>query len=130
MSEKKIESKIKESLPKDRVDLFPVFKTFYDLILEFEYAHAQFPKIHKYSVGKRLSLSLVMALEDLTEAIVSEDRREQALVAAIVKLEKIRILIRISHDLRAIDTKRYERFAGLIVSALAQVGGHPTLTLV
>nr|BFD69178.1 hypothetical protein HAGR004_42000 [Bdellovibrio sp. HAGR004]BFD69188.1 hypothetical protein HAGR004_42100 [Bdellovibrio sp. HAGR004] len=122
-SAQKSEQKIEENFPKDRVDLFPVFRTLYDLIIEFERAHAQFPKIHKYSVGKRLSTSLLMALEDVTEAIVAEDRREQALVSAIVRLEKSRILIRISHDLKAIDTKRYARFAQLIVSALAQVGG-------
>lgn len=123
MSEEKSTQKPEENLPKDRVDLFPVFKTLYDLVLDFERAHAQFPKVHKYSVGKRLSLSLIVAVENLTEAIVSEVRREKALVATIVELEKSRILIRISHDLKAIDTKRYARFAKLIVEALNQVGG-------
>lgn len=45
MSEEKLaqksEQKIEENLPKDRVDLFPVFRTLYDLIIEFERAHAQ-----------------------------------------------------------------------------------------
>lgn len=109
----------KEAL-KDRVDLFPVFRTFYDLILEFERAHAQFPKIHKYGVGKRLSTSLIRALESVTEAIVSEAKRQDRLEQAIVELEKTRILMRLSHDLRAIDKKRYERFSRLIVSALSQ----------
>lgn len=56
------------------MDLFPVFRTLYDLVLEFERVHAQFPKVHKHSVGKRLSLSLIVAVEHLTEAIVSEEQ--------------------------------------------------------
>ena len=106
---------------KDKVDLFPVFKTMYDLVLEFEYAHGQFPKMHKFTVGKRVSTSLIVALEQIISAIVSEDRRVSALSNSIVELEKTRILIRLSHDLKAIDTKRYERFSRWIVSALEQV---------
>lgn len=112
-----------DGIGKDKVDLFPVFRTIYDLVLEFEHAHAQFPKGHKFTVGKRISTSLIVALEGVTEAVVSEDRRQSSLVEAIVELEKTRILIRLSHDLKAIDTKRYERFSRLVVSALTQVTG-------
>lgn len=37
-----------DQVVKDKVDLFPVFKTMYDLVLEFEHAHGRFPKMHKY----------------------------------------------------------------------------------
>jgi len=110
-----------DQVVKDKVDLFPVFKTMYDLVLEFEHAHGQFPKMHKFTVGKRVSTSLIVALEQIISAIVSEDRRASALSNSIVELEKTRILIRLSHDLKAIDTKRYERFSRLVVSALEQV---------
>ncbi len=110
-----------DQVVKDKVDLFPVFKTMYDLVLEFEHAHGQFPKMHKFTVGKRVSTSLIVALEQIISAIVSEDRRASALSNSIVELEKTRILIRLSHDLRAIDTKRYERFSRLVVFALEQV---------
>jgi len=110
-----------KDIVKDRVDLFPVFKTIYELVLEFEKAHAQFPKIHKFSVGKRTSTSLVVTLEKVCAGIVEESIREASLIDAIVELEKTRILIRLAHDLKAIDTKRYERFSRLIVEALMQV---------
>lgn len=110
-----------DQVAKDKVDLFPVFKTMYDLVLEFEHAHGQFPKIHKFTVGKRVSTSLIVALEQIISAIVSEERRIPALSNSIVELEKTRILIRLSHDLKAIDTKRYERFSRLVVAALEQV---------
>ena len=110
-----------DQVVKDKVDLFPVFKTMYDLVLEFEHAHGHFPKMHKFTVGKRVSTSLIVALEQIISAIVSEDRRVSALSNSIVELEKTRILIRLSHDLKAIDTKRYERFSRLVVSALEQV---------
>jgi len=71
------------------------------------------------SRGKRISTSLIVALEHVIAAIVSEERRLVALEDSIVELEKTRILIRISHDLKAIDKKRYERFARLTVAALA-----------
>jgi len=90
----------KIDLGKDKVDLFPVFRTMYNLVLEFERAHAQFPKIHKFTVGKRISTSLIVALENVTAAIVSEERRLTALEDSIVELEKTRILIRISHESR------------------------------
>jgi hypothetical protein len=76
-----------EQSSKDKVDLFPVFKTMYDLVLEFEHAHGQFPKIHKFTVGKRVSTSLIVALEQIISAIVSEDRRISALSNSIVELE-------------------------------------------
>lgn len=44
-----------------------------------------------------------------------------SLADSIVELEKTRILIRVAHDLKAIDTKRYEQFTRLVVSALEQV---------
>ena len=120
MSENKNNSSKNES-SKDKVDLFPIFRTMYDLVLDFEHAHGQFPKLHKFTVGKRISTSLIVALENIIAAIVSEDRRIQALSSSVVELEKTRILIRLSHDLKAIDTKRYERFSLLVVSALEQV---------
>ena len=86
-----------KALGKDKVDLFPVFRTLYELVLAFEQAHVQFPKVHKFTVGKRISTSLIVALENVIEAIVSEERRSAGLVGAIVALEKTRILIRISH---------------------------------
>jgi len=89
---------------KDRVDLFPVFKTLYDLVLEFEHSHGQFPKLHKFTVGKRISTALIVSVEKMSEAIVSSETRQKSLIAAI-------------------DTRRYERFSSLIVSALAQIGG-------
>lgn len=64
----------KDKTAKDKVDLFPIFKTMYDLVLNFEYAHGQLPKIHKFTVGKRISTSLIIALEGVITAIVSEYR--------------------------------------------------------
>jgi hypothetical protein len=105
----------------DKVDLFPIFRILYDLILEFETAHEQFPKKHKFTLGKRLSLGFILALEQVISAIVLEETRLRSLPAAIVELEKTRILIRLSHDLKAIDSLRYEKFSRLIVSALEHV---------
>lgn len=114
--------KKKKPLDPDRVDLFPIFRTMYELLLEFEHAHEQFPKPHKFTVGKRISISFLQALEYVTEAIAVEERRIPRLADAIVSLEKARILVRVAHDLRAMDSKRYERFARLVVSATGQTG--------
>ena len=114
--------KKKKPLDPDRVDLFPIFRTMYELLLEFEHAHAQFPKLHKFTVGKRISISFVQALEYVTEAIAVEERRVPRLSDAIVSLEKARILVRVAHDLKAMDSRRYERFARLVVSATGQTG--------
>lgn len=106
--------------PKDKVDLFPIFKTLYKLILDFDHAHRQFPKVHKFTVGSRISNSLMLTLEQVISAIVLPLDRESCLSRVIVELEKIRILIRISHDLKAIDNKRYEKFSRLVVRVLQQ----------
>jgi len=102
-------TKSKNALPPDRIDLFPIFRTLYDLILDFERAHEQFPRIHKFTVGKRLSVSLLQSLEYVIEAIVTNDGRLGHLSKAIVQLEKARILIRLSFELKAMDSKRYEQ---------------------
>jgi hypothetical protein len=67
MSENKNNS-AKNDGAKDKVDLFPIFRTMYDLVLDFEHAHGQFPKLHKFTVGKRISTSLIVALENIIAA--------------------------------------------------------------
>jgi hypothetical protein len=55
-------------------------KTFYTPVhQDFEHAHGQFSKLHKFTVGKRISTSLIVALENIIAAIVPEDRRIHAL---------------------------------------------------
>ena len=111
-----------ESKAPDRVDSFPLFRTLFDLCKAFEYAHEQFPKIHKHSLGGRISLSLVEALEAVVAAVVQKSKREEHLIQTVIVLEKSRILLRLAYEIRCVDQKRYERFSRLIVSALEQTG--------
>ncbi len=105
----------------DKVDTFPIFRTLFDLCRDYECAHAQFPKVHKHTIGGRLSVCFAEALEAVIAAVVQKSRREEHLVRAVVLLEKARILCRLAHEIRCMDPKRYARFSRLIVSALEQL---------
>jgi hypothetical protein len=68
---------------------------------------AKFPKSHKFTLGDRIENVALDILELLIEATYTRDRVVH-LRRANLGIEKLRILLRLAHDLRLLDMKRYE----------------------
>jgi four helix bundle protein len=85
----------------------PVFQLIYDLMKEIHRARRTFSKSEKYSLGERLEEAALDALLHVIDA--GRQKREwkiPAIDAAILSLEKTKIMIRLATDLAEIQEKR------------------------
>ncbi len=107
----------------DDLKKFPLFEAIYGLVLELERLRLRYPKRLKYSLGERLSMQSLTAMERAVAAVVDPDDRLSHLKGLITSLETLRFLVRLSHDFQAIDSKQYGRLSEQIVDALWQAVG-------
>jgi len=82
----------------------------------------RFPRARRFTVGERLEAGLLEVLELLVEAAWSRDK-QKVLRRANLRLETVRHLWRLAHELQDLSTRRYEHGAGLIDDLGRQVGG-------
>jgi len=99
-----------------------IFKKIYDLdLLVYQYVRF-FPKSDKFILGERIEHASIDLLEGIITA--NQQREKQASwVEASVKLDILRIFIRLSKDLRLLDLKKYETLSGYIVEIGKMLGG-------
>jgi hypothetical protein len=84
----------------------------------------KFPKVRRFTLGERLESILLEVLEFLVEAAFSRNTaKREALKKANLRLEVLRHLWRLAHELQAISTRRYEHGAKLMNELGQQVGG-------
>jgi hypothetical protein len=84
----------------------------------------KFPRLRRYTLGERLETGLLEVLELVVEAAYSRgNAKPAALQRANLRLEVLRHLWRLAHELQTISTRRYEHGAGLIDDLGRQVGG-------
>jgi four helix bundle protein len=99
-----------------------IFKKIYDLVLlVYQYVRL-FPKSEKFILGERIEHASI----DLLEGIITANQKKEkqaALVEASVKLDVLRIFIRLSKDLRFLDLKKYETLSNHIVEIGRMLGG-------
>ena len=82
----------------------------------------KFPRVRRFTLGERLEEGLLLVLELLVEAAYTRSK-EQPLQRANLRLEVIRHLWRVAHELKIISTRRYEHGAGLVDDLGRQIGG-------
>ena len=88
----------------------------------------KFPRAQRFLLGDRIETTALDVLERLIEATYSRERRS-ALLAANLGLEKLRHLMRLAHDLRYLDHRRFEHAArgldetGRLVGGWLKAGG-------
>jgi 23S rRNA-intervening sequence protein len=80
------------------------------------------PRKQKFQLGDRLQTMALDVLDNLVEAAYTKDRTA-LLRRANLGLEKLRIHIRLTNDLKLMDFKKYEHAARLIDALGKQVGG-------
>ncbi|MFZ0256369.1 MAG: diversity-generating retroelement protein Avd [Gammaproteobacteria bacterium] len=82
----------------------------------------RFPRARRFTLGERLEGGLIEVLESLVEASYSRSKQD-ALRQANLRLEVVRHLWRLAHELRVVSTRRYEHGAKLMTEVGRQVGG-------
>ena len=97
--------------------------SFYDLILWFAPKLAQFPRIHRFTLGDRIMTLLLELLDGLIVAQYEREARVAALRRANVGLERLRYLVRLARDLHCLTLQEYEHAARELVGTGQRVGG-------
>lgn len=100
-----------------------VLPLLYDLIVWLSDKISAYPKKFKYSLGERITNTLLDILERLIEARYSGKKKSHFLRQANILLEKLRYLVRLSKDLQCVSIKEYEYAANKLHEIGSMVGG-------
>ena len=93
-------------------------KTLRDILSRTE----KFPKRIRFTLSSRIDLLAIEILEKIVEARYAKDK-STALLQASLSLEKLRVLVRITHEDRHLDFKGYEYISRNINEAGRMLGG-------
>lgn len=86
----------------------PIFQKTYELYKLFYQYIVNFPKRDRYSLGKRLEDSIIEFLEAIIKASqLTKIEKLPVLQNASIKLDVIKVFIRLCNDLKILDTKKY-----------------------
>ena len=82
----------------------------------------KFPRLRRFTLGERLESALLQVLELLVEAAYTRNK-QAALQRANLRLEVVRHLWRLAHELEAVSTRPYGHGAELMDALGRQIGG-------
>jgi len=82
----------------------------------------KFPRSRRFTLGERLETGVLDVLELLVEAAYTRNK-DIPLKRANLRLEMVRHLWRLAHELKVIATRQYEYGAKLIDDLGRQIGG-------
>jgi len=82
----------------------------------------KFPRSRRFTLGERLEAGLLTVLELLVEAAYTHNKAA-ALHRANLRLEVVRHLWRLAHELKVIAMRQYEHGAKLLDDLGRQIGG-------
>src|SRR3989344_2692115 len=104
------------TLPSQNLKL-PILNKLYEFYLILNQTIITFPKITRYSLGLKLDNLTLEIMESILEIPFSEDKQKN-LQKISIKLDTLRILVRLSKDSGSITTKKYFQTE----LALAEIG--------
>ncbi len=81
----------------------------------------KFPRARRFTLGDRLESGLLEVLEGVVEAAYSREKRAP-LHRANLRLQVVRHLWRVCHELRVISIKQYQHGARLLEDLGKQIG--------
>ena len=94
----------------------------YDLVLELYPAVRGFPKSQQYLLGRRVEDAALEILSGLIAANAARNKKAK-LSAVDAEIEKLRLLIRLSCDLKFISMKKYAALAEKVDELGRMLGG-------
>ncbi len=107
----------------DKFDI-PIFKKTYELFkLSYEY-RLTVPKQDRYALWQRCEDTIIDVLEGIMEASrLSKPEKLPILESVSVKINCLRVFIRLAKDIKAIDNKKYVQLEGVIDEIGRMIGG-------
>jgi hypothetical protein len=109
-------------MPESLRPVAPVLEKMHQFLLWLIPTVDKLPRAQKFLLGDRLQTTALDVMERLIDAAYSRDKAA-LLVRANLSLEKLRFLFRLAHDLRYMDTRRYEFAARALDDIGRMVGG-------
>lgn len=93
----------------------------HDLLLWIIPQLDKLPRLRRFTLGERIESGLLDVLEQLTDAAYSHAKADQ-LRAANLRLDRVRHLWRLCHELKVLPTRQYGHGAGLLEDLGRQIG--------
>ena len=100
----------------------PVFQKGYDFNLEIYRTTHSFPREYRYSLGQKIK-EIASELLDLIVVANSEENKGPYFPKIKIRVERLRIQIRVAYDLKIIKTKRLEFLNKLLEEISKQISG-------
>src|SRR3989344_9538050 len=86
----------------------PIFAKLYDFYKNLSQVISNFPKTKRYSLGQRVDQITLDVIElTITAGYLPREQKLPSLQKAIVKIELLKVLIRLAKDTKALDNKKY-----------------------
>lgn len=86
----------------------PIFNKIYDFYKETYKLRSTLPKQDRYAIWQRVENTALNILEDVfTATAIEKAQKVKVLENTSLKLNFLRVLVRLSKDTKAINTKRY-----------------------
>ena len=100
----------------------PLFTKMYDITRWLLERVEGFPRVHRVTIGQRVSECALIILEDLTRAQFRKKKRE-LLMGCNERLDTLRVLLRLAVDTKALSFRQYEFITGELQEAGRMLGG-------
>ena len=115
------------TIPKFESELFrntPIILEVYDFFKFFHETLAKFPKTEKHSLGIEIEKNILQILKQLIFCSASDPASKRTKLPEIsVNLDLLKILIRLSYDIKATDLKAYIRLQEELQKIGRMLGG-------
>lgn len=102
----------------------PIFQKAYELYKTFYLLVAHFPKKDRFTIGQKIESAILDLIEDIiTASQLSKPEKLPVLKRASVKLDLLKVFIRLSKDLKILDNKKYLLFESQLLEIGRMLGG-------
>lgn len=102
----------------------PVLTKLYDFYRDITQDLTSFPKTKKYSLGQKIdSLTLEIIEFTLTAGYLSKEEKVPVLQKVSIKLDLLKMLIRLSWETKCIDNNKYQLLSSQLVEIGRMIGG-------
>lgn len=102
----------------------PVIQKTYDFYKAFYQSAKTFPKSDKYGLGEKIKNLILDTLELLVAAeTAKKDWKQPVLEKASHKLSLLKLLLRLCHEIKVLDLRRYTDLSERLLEIGRMIGG-------
>jgi four helix bundle protein len=101
----------------------PIFSKTFDLLAWLIPATLKFPKSQRFVLAKRVQDAALNFYEAITAAAISTGGKGHYLEQADIELQRLRLYLRLSHQLGLLSMGQYEHVSRMVVEVGKLLGG-------